>query len=328
MRSRALLGLLLGVAVLPLVAQQRGGLVLGYNGKPITNWLVLQAADSFTISVQAHDALGNALPVTGFDIEVWDHAVLRVLGTDVGNTLAEVRLAPVAHGQTTVQIRAAGLRTWVLAEYTGREVRISRQEAPAVAQGGRVGASGGAGPGSRTPGPAGGIGGAAWSAWTVGGRGSFTSYNYGFRHQTTFQGNAGAFAEGYFGREWSAGLQLVVGLGAGYLRADSLTNPVTVGLLEAYVRAGWVFLPRRTVRPALEAGTGFYRARTGSQGAGIWNTSTFFLVAGGVDATLGPAVIGEVRFGTRQQWEETSQFNVAGHVASLLYFTLGARARL
>jgi hypothetical protein len=315
-RSRVLLGLLAGAAVLPLAAQQRGGLVLGYNGRPLTDWLVLEAADSFTLTVEAHDSLGNQVPMTGFEIDVWDRGVLRVLATNVGTDQASVELAPVGHGQTTIQIRAAGLRSWVLAEYAGHEIRISPgQETPPVAAGG----GGAAGPGG------GGGGGGSW--WTAGGRGSVTSYSYSFLKQTTFQGNAGFFAEGYFGREWAAGAQLVLGLGGGFLRADSVFTPVTVKLLEVYGRAGWVFLRPSRVRPAVELGAGLYRARTGGVGAGIWNTSTFFLVAGGVDATLGPKVIGEARFGTRQQWEETSKFNVAGHVASLFYFTVGARTR-
>jgi hypothetical protein len=292
------------------VAQQPAGpqvraakLVLEHNGQPITDWLVIQGVpDSLTLSIVPQDSLGNGVPVTGFEIQVWDERVFGVLGADVQASQVVVRLQPRRRGQTTIQIRMSGTRQWVLVELTETVLSIS--------------------PGQPTP-P-----GAAYApgmaTWTAGGRVSFAALNYRFLQQGSFIGRFGFIAEGFYGRDFGTGLVVVGGLGYGFLSADSLTIPVTARLIEAYVRADYAFLRQHKVRPVVSAGGGGYRLRTGGNGSGIWNTSLFWTVGGGVDFTLGPKMNAEVRV-TTQQLEEVTSSIVNGHVGNLLVVAAGLR---
>jgi hypothetical protein len=292
------------------VAQQPAGpqvraakLVLEHNGQPITDWLVIQGVpDSLTLSIVPQDSLGNGVPVTGFEIQVWDERVFGVLGAEVQASQVVVRLQPRRRGQTTFQIRMSGTRQWVLVELTETVLSIS--------------------PGQPTP-P--GVAYApAMATWTAGGRLSVALYSYTFLNQTAIDGKTGFIGEGYIGRDFGSGLSLVFGVGFGVLKADSLTVSVTANLLEAYLRADYAFLRESKVRPVVSLGGGGYRIRTGGTNPGIWNTSLYWMVGGGADFTLGPKMIGEVRITTQQLEEVTSKF-ANGHVGNLLVIGAGLR---
>ncbi len=304
-----LLGCLFGgrvVAQEPATPPVRAAkLVLSHNGQPITDWLVIQGVpDSLTLEIVPQDSLGNAVPITGFEIEVWDPLVFGVLGTEVQASQVVVRLQPRRRGQTTIQIRMSGTRQWVLVELTRTVLSIS------PAQAAQPGAGYGAG----------------WRAWTAGARVNLMTYSFDFLGDTTFAGNLGFLAEVYGGLEWSSGFALVGQFGLGGLKADSVGTSVAVSLVELSIRAQYAFMPLNKVRPVVEFGGGLYRARSGTANQGIWNASFFFLGGAGVDVTYSPRVIGEFRIGNRQQFEWTSP-HANGHVASLFYFGAGVRAR-
>ena len=294
------------VAQEPAAPQVRAAkLVIGYNGQPITDWLTIQGVpDSLTLTIVPQDSLGNAVPITGVEIEVWDPMVLGLLGTEVQASQVVVRLQPRRRGQTTVQIRMSGTRQWVLVGLRETVLAIS--------------------PGQTTqPGAAYAPG---WKAWTAGGRLNLMTYSFDFLGDTTFAGRLGFLAEVYGGLEWSSGFALVGQFGLGALKADSVGTSVSVSLVELSIRAQYAFMPLNKVRPVIEFGGGMYRARSGTVNQGIWNASFFFLGGAGVDVTYSPKVVGEFRIGNRQQFEWTSS-HANGHVASLIYFGAGVRAR-
>jgi len=270
-------------------------LVISYNGQPITDWLVIQGVpDSFTLAIVPQDSLGNVVPITGFEIQVWDPMVLGVLGTEVQASQVVVRLQPRRRGQTTIQIRMSGTRQWVLVGLRETVLAISPGQ---VTQPGAAYAPG-------------------WRAWTAGARLNLMTYSFDFQGDTTFAGKLGFLAEAYGGWEWSSGFALVGGIGLGGMKADSAGSSVAVSLVELSVRAQYAFMPLNKVRPVVELGGGMYRARSGTVAQGIWNASFFFLGGGGVDVTFTPKVVGEFRIGNRQQFEWTSK-HANGHVASL-----------
>jgi hypothetical protein len=277
-------------------------LVIEHNGAPITDWLQLKPTDSVTLTVRAVDAQGNNVPITGFELWVWDQRVLQVASSSVQSSQAVVVFQPRERGQTTIQVRASGVRQWVLIHLTETVLAIS--------------------PGREAPGPTG----AGWRTWTAGGRLNLMTYNFGFQGDTTFAGKIGVLAEVYGGLEWSSGFALVGQFGLGSLTADSVTQSMSVSLVELSIRGQYSFMRYNKVRPVVEFGGGLYRARSGSVGQGIWNASFFFLGGAGVDATFTPRIIGEFRIGNRQQFEWTSS-HANGHVASLFYFGAGVRAR-
>jgi hypothetical protein len=302
-----LLGCLFGGRVVaqepatPLVRAAK--LVLSHNGQPITDWLVIQGVpDSLTLEIVPQDSLGNAVPITGFEIEVWDPLVFGVLGTEVQASQVVVRLQPRRRGQTTIQIRMSGTRQWVLVELTRTVLSISPAQAAA--------------PGAAYyPGRA---------SWTAGGRLSAALYSYTFLNQTAIDGKAGFIGEGYIGRDFGSGLTLVFGLGFGVLSADSLGVSVNASLIESYFRADYAFLRQSKVRPVLSAGGGGYRIRTGGTNPGIWNTSLYWMVGGGADFTVSPKMNAEIRI-TTQQLEEVTSSLANGHVGSLLVIGAGLR---
>jgi hypothetical protein len=275
-------------------------LVLEHNGVPITDWVILKPSDSLALTIKAVDALGNAVPISGFEIWVWDPKVLGVMGQDVGQSEAVVRFQSRSRGQTTIQIRASGVRQWVLVHLTETVLSISPGQvvAPGVAPN-RIG-------------------------WTAGGRVSAGLYSYSFNNNTVFDGQYGVVFEGYGGMEFPSGLELVAGMGFGILGADSSGTLVKPKMIEGYVRADYPLMPLRKVRPVLSAGVGIYQIRTGSSGAGIWNASFQFLAGGGVDITVGPTTVAELRLSTQQLFEMTSS-HANGYVGSL--WLLGAEIR-
>jgi hypothetical protein len=277
-------------------------LVLEHNGAPITDWLLLKPTDSLVLTIRPVDSLGNAVPVTGFELWVWDQRILQVSGSSVQSSLAEIRFQPRERGQTTIQIRASGVRQWILVHLTETVLAIS--------------------PGQEAPGP----GGGGWRTWTAGARTNLLTYSFDFQGDTTFAGRLGFVGELYGGLEWSNGLALVGQFGIGGMKADSVGRSVAVSLVELSVRGQYAFTPYKQLRPVVEFGTGMYRARSGTANQGIWNASFFFLGGAGVDYSFTPKIIGEARIGNRQQFEWTST-HVNGHVASLFYFGAGVRAR-
>ncbi len=277
-------------------------LVLEHNGVPITDWLRLKPTDSLVLTIKPVDSLGNAVPVSGFELWVWDQRILQVAASSVQSSQAVVTFQPRERGQTTIQIRASGVRQWVLVRLTETVLAIS--------------------PGQEAPGP----GGGGWRVWTAGGRANLLTYNFGFMGDTTFAGKLGFVGEVYGGLEWSSGFAVVGQLGFGGMKADSVGRSVAVSLIEVSVRGQYAFMRYNQVRPVVEFGGGMYRARSGSANQGIWNASFFFLGGAGVDYTFQPKLIGEFRIGNRQQFEWTSK-HANGHVASLFYFGVGVRGR-
>lgn len=294
-----------GFVAAPVAAQQpapAARLVLESNGTPLTNWVLLKRTDSLNLTIRAVDALGNSVPITQFEIWVWDPRVLGVSAQEVGEGQAVVHFQSRREGQTTIQIRASGVREWVLVHLTETALAVS----PGVGQAEGL-AAGKAG-------------------WTVGGRLSGGLYRYSFNNTTIFKGQYGFVAEGYGGIEFPSGLELVGGLGLGVLGADSLGTSVHPQLLEGYFRADYALSQVQKVRPVLSGGVGLYRVRTGGNGSGIWNTSFQFLVGGGVDITVGPTSVAELRLSTQQMFEMNSS-HVNGYVGSLWLLGAGIRAR-
>lgn len=365
---RRLAAVLLAVAlVVPAVAAQQPAqdttrratdLVLELDGTPLTDWVVLHETDPLLLTVRARDSLGRAVPVWGFEVEVWDQGVLRVRGTEVQGARALVRLAPGHHGRTTLALRCSGTKQWVLVEYSGRGVALSpgQREAPVVAEAPRrpqpqppppqaeapqqpppqaeapqqpqpqPPAQAEAPPPEQPTAPSGPAGPAA-SAWTLGARADLAFYAYTFHNDTVFAGQAGVLGELFAGREWPSGLVVVIGGAAGLVQADSFTTSVTVKVLQAYARADYAFMRENKVRPVISLGGGMYQARTGTTGAGIWNASLYWMGGAGVDVTLSPRATGEARVMYQDLWEATSSGN-NGHVGRLITVGVGARLRL
>ena len=267
-------------------------LIIEHNGVPITDWLQLKRTDSVTLAIRAVDSLGHAVPITGFELWVWDQRVLTVASSSVQPGEAVVQFQPREKGQTTVQIRASGVRQWVLIHLSETVLAIS--------------------PGQEAPG----AGGGGWRTWTAGARASLLTYSFDFQGDTTFAGNVGFVGEVYGGHEWSSGFALLGQFGIGGMKADSVGRSVAVSLVELSLRAQYAFMRYNKIRPVVEFGGGMYRARSGTVAQGIWNASFFFLGGAGVDYSFTPKLVGEFRVGNRQQFEWTSS-HANGHVASV-----------
>jgi len=303
-------GLVWVAGVVPaLVAQQAPAgqeraarLVFEQHGAPIVAGIVLKPGDSLVLTIRALDSLGNSVPLSGFEIWVWDPRIIGVVAQEVGVSAAVVRFQSRRRGETTIQFRASGVRQWLRVQLTETVLSFTPQGAPPGVAPSRAG-------------------------WTVGGRLSGGLYRFSFNNTTIFKGNFGFVAEGYGGLEFPSGLELVGGLGLGLLSADSLGTTVHPNLIEGYVRADYALSRQQKVRPVLSGGVGLYRVRTGGNGSGIWNTSFEFLAGGGIDITVGPTTVAELRLSTQQMFEMNSS-HVNGYVGSLWLIGGGIRVRL
>lgn len=288
-----------GVALTGATAPQ---LWIEVNGRKLDNHLSMALPDTVVVTVNPRDSLGNPMAVTGFEAQVWDQAVLGSLGWIVEPTRAIARFVPRQRGQTTIQIRASGLRQWIRVEVGQTTLAVAPLRNAPAAQGAR----------------------GAYSTPTAGGRVSYAAYEHTFHHQTTFDAKNGFVVEAYLGRDFGYGVVLVGGAGFGMLQADSLTVPVTVHLWEVFFRLDYTFLDGKQVTPVVSAGGGAYRLRTGGDGSGIWNTSLYWMLGAGVDVTLSPTMTVEVR-ATTQQLEEINSGHLNGHVGNLLVIGAGLR---
>ena len=287
----------------PAPTQERAArLVFEQNGAAIGGGVVLKPSDSLVLTIRPVDSLGNSVPLSGFEIWVWDPRVIGVVAQEVGVSSAVVRFQSRRRGETTIQIRGSGVRQWLRVQLTETVFAFSPQAAPPGVAPSRAG-------------------------WTLGGRLSGGLYRYSFNNTTVFSGSYGFVVEGYGGLEFPSGLELVGGLGLGVLGADSLGTSVSPQLIEGYVRADYALSRQQKVRPVLSGGVGLYRVRTGGEGSGIWNTSFEFLVGGGVDITVGPTTVAELRVSTQQMFEMNSS-HVNGYVGSLWLIGAGIRVRL
>src|SRR5262245_489237 len=282
-------------------------LQIDVNGKNLTEWTVTSIPDTVVITVSPQDSLGNAIPLIGYEIQVFDEHIMALAGSSIGANSAVSKLVPGHRGQTTIQIRASGVRQWVLVELGPSTMGIGPRAEP-MAQGGPSN-----------------------NVMTAGGRLSYALYNYDFHNQTAIGGKGGVVLEGYLGREYDFGLTLVLGAGLGFLSADSLGTSVTARELELYLRGDYAFTRENKIRPVISATGGIYRIRTGGGAAGIWNTSIFMAFGGGVDYTLSPKAVGEFRISSQQLFEENSQFHLSngasanGYVGNLLVIGAGVR---
>jgi hypothetical protein len=285
----------------PAAQERAARLVFEQNGTAIVGGVVLKPTDSLVLTIRAVDSLGNTVPLTGFEVWVWDPRVLGLVTQEVGVSAAVVRFQSRRRGETTIQFRASGVREWVRVQLTETVLTFTPGQAAPPGAPSRVG-------------------------WTVGGRLSGGLYRYSFNNTTLFTGRYGFVAEGYGGLEFPSGLELVGGLGLGLLGADSLGTSVSPQLIEGYVRADYALSQQQKVRPVLSGGVGLYRVRTGGNGSGIWNTSFEFLAGGGVDITVGPTTVAELRLSTQQMFEMNSS-HVNGYVGSLWLLGGGIRVR-
>ena len=297
-----------GVSFRP--GQHGNRLAIDVNGKSLSEWTVTTLPDTVVLTVTPQDSLGNAIPLVGYEIQVWDQHVLELAGSSIGANQAVSKLVPRGKGQTTIQIRGSGVRSWVLVELGPNTLGIGPRGEP-VAQ---VGASN--------------------NILIAGGRLSYASYNYSFApFKATFSGTGGVVAEAYIGRTYNYGLTLVLGAGFGVLKADSLGTSTTARELELYLRGDYAFMPESRVRPVASLGTGLYRIRTGSNSP-LWNSAVFWVASGGVDYTLSPRAVGELRLSTQQLYETFSQLkwnggqSANGYVGNLLVIGAGVRFTL
>jgi hypothetical protein len=285
-------------------------LSIDLNGKNLSEWTVTSIPDTIIITVTPQDSLGNPIPLVGYEIQVWDDHVLGLIGSTIGANQAVSKIVPRNKGQTTIQVRGSGVRSWVLVELGPSTLGIGPRGEP-MAQGGPSN-----------------------NVMTAGGRLSYALYNYDFHNQTAIDGKGGVVLEGYIGRDYDFGLTLVLGAGLGFLSADSLGTSVTAHELEAYLRGDYAFMRESRVRPVVSLAGGVYRIRTGGGAPGIWNTSIFMVFGGGVDYTLSPKAVGEFRVSSQQLFEQNSQFRLPGgasangYVGNLLVIGAGVRFAL
>ncbi len=296
-----------GISLQP--GQHGPKLAIDVNGKSLTEWTVTSIPDTIVITVTPQDSLGNAIPLVGYEIQVWDQSVLALAGSAIGANNAVSKLVPGKRGQTTIQIRGNGVRTWVLVELGPSTLGIGPREGQVAERG-----------------PSNNI-------LVAGGRLSYAGYNYSYvPGKATFSGTGGVVAEAYVGRTYNFGLTLVLGAGFGVLKADSLGTSVTAKEFEFYLRGDYAFMPESRIRPVVSLGTGLYRMGTGSTSV-LWNSAVFWTASGGVDYTLSPRAVGELRLSTQQLYETFSQlkFNgqsANGYVGNLLVIGAGVRFQL
>src|SRR5262252_9086181 len=84
-------------------------LAIDVNGKSLTEWTVTSIPDTVVITVTPQDSLGNAIPLVGYEIQVFDEHVMALAGSSIGANSAVSKLVPGRRGQTTIHIRASGV---------------------------------------------------------------------------------------------------------------------------------------------------------------------------------------------------------------------------
>jgi hypothetical protein len=278
-------------------------LEIDINGSRLTEWTVMPLSDTVIVTVSPFDSLGNPYPLVGYEAQVFDAAVLQPVGSMIEARRAVTRLVPRKRGRTTIQVRASGMRQWILVEVGERTLTLSPKAAPPAQAASQE---------ISTP--------------TVGARFSYAHYEHTFHQQTTFVGPGGFVGEVYFGRDFGYGMVLVGGVGAGLVQADSFTTRVTASVLEMYVRFDYSVLTVGKFSAVASGGGGAYRVRTGDTG-GIWNTSIYWMLGFGTDVKVSPRITLEGRM-TVQELEELNSGHQNGHVGNLLVFGGGVRLEL
>jgi hypothetical protein len=284
-------------------------LSIDVNGKNLSEWTVTSIPDTIVITVTPQDSLGNPIPLVGYEIQVWDDHVLGLVGSTIGASQAVSKIVPRHTGQTTIQIRGSGVRSWVLVELGATTLGFGPREGQLAQRG------------------------PSNNVLIAGGRLSYAGYNYSYAPgKATFSGTGGVVAEAFIGRTYDFGLTLVLGAGLGVLKADSLGTSTTAKEIELYVRGDYGFMQTSRIRPVASLGGGLYRIRTGSTST-LWNSAIFWMASGGVDYTLSPRAVGELRLSTQQLYETLSQlkFNgqsANGYVGNLLVIGAGVRFTL
>jgi len=273
------------------------------NGTRLTEWTVMPLSDTVVVTVSPQDSLGNPYPLVGYEAQVFDSTVLMPAGSMIEARRAVTRLVPRKRGQTTIQVRASGMRQWILVEVGPTMLTVSPKAAPP--------------PQARSQ---------EISTPTVGARLSYAHYEYTFHQQTTFVGQGGFVGEVFFGRDFGYGVVLVGGVGAGLVKADSFTASVTASVLETYFRLDYSVLTVGKFSAVASGGGGAYRVRTGDKG-GIWNTSIYWMLGFGADVKVSPKMTLEGRM-TVQELEELNSGHMNGHVGNLLVFGGGVRFQL
>jgi len=279
-------------------------LAIEINGTRLTEWSVMAVPDTMVVTVSPLDSLGNPYPLVGYEATVFDPDVLFKVGSTIEARRAETRFVPRKRGKTTIQVRASGMRQWILVDVTSKTLTVSPSAAPAAQ------------PGSQQ----------VISTTVVGGRASYAHYQYTFHQQRTFVGQGGFVGEVFFGKDFGYGVVFVGGVGAGLVKVDSFTTRVTAQVLETYFRLDYSVLTVKQFSAVVSGGGGAYRVRTGSTG-GIWNTSLYWMVGFGADVAVTPKMTLEGRMAV-QELEELNSGHQNGHVGNLLVFGAGLRFEL
>ena len=278
-------------------------LEIAINGTRLTEWTAMPLSDTVLVTVTPLDSLGNPYPLVGYEAQVFDPGVLLPVGSMIEARRAVTRLVPRKRGKTTIQVRASGMRQWILVEVGASTLTVSPKAAPPAQ------------PVSQEI-----------STPTVGVRLSYAHFEYTFHQQQTFVGQGGVVGEVYFGRDFGYGVVLVGGVGAGLVKADSFTTRVTAGVFETYFRLDYSVLTVGKLSAVASGGGGAYRVRTGDKG-GIWNTSIYWMLGFGADVKVSPKTSLEARM-TVQELEELNSGHLNGHVGNLLVFGAGVRFQL
>ena len=276
------------------------------NGIRLTESSVMAVPDTLVVTVNPLDGLGNPYPLVGYDLLVSDPDVLLKTGSTIEARRAVTRLVPKERGKTTLEVRASGMRQWVLVEVASQSLTVSQAAAPPAQPAG-------ASQEISTP--------------VVGVRASYAHYTYTFHQQQTFTGQGGFIGEVYFGKDFGYGVVFVGGVGAGLVKVDSLTTRVTAQVLETYFRLDYSVFTVKQFSTVASGGGGAYRVRTGGDGAGIWNTSLYWMLGFGADLTVSKKLTLEGRM-TVQELEELNSGHNNGHVGNLLVFGAGLRCQL
>ena len=294
-----------GTKGVTLQGQRGPHLEIAINGIRLTEWSTMAVPDTMVVTVSPLDSLGNPYPLVGYELQVFDPDVLFKVGSMVEARRAESRLVPRKRGKTTIQVRASGMRQWILVEVREKTLTLSPTATPQAQPGSQQEIS--------TP--------------VFGVRASYAHYQYTFHQQQTFVGQGGFVGEVYFGKDFGYGVVLAGGVGAGLVEVDSFTTRVTAQVLETYFRLDYSVFTLKQFSLVASGGGGAYRVRTGGDGSGIWNTSLYWMLGFGADVELSKKLTLEGRM-TVQELEELNSGHNNGHVGNLLVFGAGLRFQL